>query len=365
MSIVIGMIIVILIAIIAILILFNWKIHKEISSLKNINQKIKGLNILQDFMSTVGEDSSVEDKIKKINTILIEEYDIKYSTIVEFDGTEYVIKASNVDEKHWQNLRSLQNEDIFKDSIATATSKYITVNEEEERLPYQKSEFGRAKAAMFFPLYIDNVYIGYWIIESGIPHAFDNIDTTILEVIKENILSVFKAVNYQNIVESLPREDLYSALQTGEYLYGEGRKKIDKHTISTIAMFRISNIEKINENAGREYGNKIITEICRYIKENLSEEYIFVRYMGPKFVIAFSGVDVEPVSNFIIDLKKNAEKIKINKSRDDEEVIGHIKAKLNFVLSKYYKGTAIEQLLKKLEEYLDDAPQDESDINII
>ena len=212
-------IIVVLIAVIIILTMFNFKIHKQLQNFQNINQKINGLNVLQDFMSTVGDTMSVDQKIKKINDILIEEYDIKYSTIVEFNGTEYVIKASNVEEKHWDNLRSLHNEEIFKDSIATATPKYITVDREEERLPYQKSEFARAKAAMFFPLYIDNVYIGYWIIESGIPHAFDEIDTTILEVVKDNILSVFKIVNYQNIVESLPRDDYYSALKTGEYLF--------------------------------------------------------------------------------------------------------------------------------------------------
>jgi GGDEF domain-containing protein len=355
------MIIVVLIAIIAVLILFNWKIHKEINSLKNINQKIKGLNVLQDFMSTVGENISVEEKIKKINNILIEEYDIKYSTIVEFDGTEYVIKASNVEEKHWDNLRSLQNEEIFKDSISTAIPKYITVNDENERLPYQKSEFGRAKSAMFFPLYIDNVYIGYWIIESGFPHAFDDIDTTILEVVKDNILSVFNAVNYQNIIESMPRDDLYSSLKTGEYLYNDARKLIDKHSISTICMFRIANIEEINEKISRNAGNNVITLMCEYIKKNLSPDYIFVRYMGPKFVIAFSGVDVEPVSKFLIDLKKNVEKQKII----DEKTGVRIKVKLNFVLSRYYKGTALEQLLKKLEEYLDNTEHDESDINII
>ena len=39
--------------------------------------------------------------------------------------------------------------------------------------------------------------------------------------------------------------------------------------------------------------------------------------------------------------------------------------KLNFVLTTYYKGTALEAVLKKLEEYLDAAPVSESDINRI
>lgn len=366
MIIIIG-IIVVLIAIIIILTMFNFKIHREVNNFKNINQKINGLNVLQDFMSTAGETMSVDEKIKKINDILIEEYDIKYSTIVEFNGTEYVIKASNVDEKHWENLKGLHNEEIFRDSINTATPKYITVNKEEERLPYQKSEFGRAKAAMFFPLYIDNVYIGYWIIESGIPHAFDDVDTTILEVVKDNILSVFKIVNYQNIVESLPRDDYYSALKTGEYLFNDGRKQIDKFTTSTICMFRVANLEEINKKFNRETGNQAIISMSDYIKENLSKDYVFVRYMGPKFVIAFSGVEINAVTKFILDLKKRVEKLEIEKvekdSTHDKKKIAKIK--LNIVLTTYYKGTAIEKLLKKMEEYLDNAPENESDINKI
>lgn len=367
MTIVIIGIIVVLIAVIIILTMFNFKIHKQLQNFKNINQKINGLNVLQDFMSTVGDTMSVDQKIKKINDILIEEYDIKYSTIVEFNGTEYVIKASNVDEKHWDNLRSLHNEEIFKDSIATATPKYITVDKEEERLPYQKSEFARAKAAMFFPLFIDNVYIGYWIIESGIPHAFDEIDTTILEVVKDNILSVFKIVNYQNIVESLPRDDYYSALKTGEYLFNDGRKVIDKFTTSTMCMFRIANLEKINKEFGRETGNQVIIDMCDYIKENLAKEYIFVRYMGPKFVIAFSGVEIGGVTKFIKDLKKYVEKLEVNKIIDDdkEDESQKAKIKLNIVLTTYYKGTALEKLLKKMEEYIDNAPENENDINKI
>lgn len=365
-------VIILLVAIIIMLILFNIKIHKEVDNYKNINQKINGLNVLQDFMSTAGDSMSVDEKIKKINEILVQEYDIKYSTIVEFNGTEYIVKASNVDKKHWDNLRNLHNEDIFRDSITTATPKYITVDQESERLPYQKSEFGRAKAAMFFPFYIDNVYIGYWIIESGIPHAFDDIDTTILEVVKDNILSVFKIVNYQNVLQSLTRDDYYSALKTGEYLYNEGREVLDKYTSSTICMLIISNLEQINKEFSRETGNQAIIDMCDYIKENLSDEYIFVRYNGPKFVIAFSGAEVDGVTRFVLDMKSSIENLEIElidakKSKDAEKKKQKrvAKIKTNIVLATYYKGTALEKILKREEEYLTNAPLTESDVNSI
>lgn len=395
-------VVVALIAVVVFLIIYNISIHKKIQNYRNINQKINNLSVVQEFMSTIGETSSVDDKIKKINDILIEKYEIKYSTIVVFNGAEYEVKASNVDKKHWDALRSLQDVDMFKDSIAQATPKYVTVNNDQERLPYQESEFGRAKSAIFFPLYIDNVYIGYWIIESGTPHDFDNVDITVLEVIKDNIVSVLKTVVHQKTLESIVREDQFSGLPSEEYLYGEGKKVIDQYTTSTICMFKIINLEQINHKYCRELGNKVIMQISDYIKGNISDEYIFVRYMGPKFVIAFSGVEINGVVEFLNDLKEKVETTKIslddeeapftqetpgqfdrqaeqsnqNKSngqnqngkdeeQEENEDVMSAYPKLNFTVSTYYKGTGLEEVLKKQEEYLDTCDANESDITNI
>ena len=360
-------VVIILIVVIIGLIIYNLRIHKKIQTFKNINQKITNLSVVQDFMTAIGETTSVDDKIKKINDILIEKYEIKYSTIVVFDGAEYVVKASNVDQRHWESLRSLQDVDMFKDSIATATPKYVTVNNDSERLPYQKMEFGRAKSAIFFPLYIDNVYIGYWIIESGVAHDFDNVDTTVLEVIKDNIVSVLKTVTHQKTLESIVRKDLYSGLYSEEYLYGEGRKIIDQYTTSAICMFRITNLEEINKKYSRELGNKVITEVCQKVEENISNTYVFVRYMGPKFVIVFSGVDTESVVDFLNDLKNSIENMDISLRDENGDIIEEqtTKVTLNIALSTYYKGTGLEEILKKLEEYIDNADKNESDITNI
>ena len=123
-------IVLLLVAIIIGLMFYNMSIHKKIDSFKNINQQITSLNVLQDFMDTISETSSVDDKLKKINDILIEKYGIKYSTIVVYNGAEFVIRASNVAEKHWETLKNLQSEPVFADSIETGIPKYITVEKE-------------------------------------------------------------------------------------------------------------------------------------------------------------------------------------------------------------------------------------------
>ena len=361
-------IIILLVVIIVFLMLYNMSVHKKIDTFSNLNQKIVSLNVLQEFMDTISEEKTADEKIAKINEILIEKYDIKYSTIVVYNGAEYKIKATNVEEKHWETLRNLHTEEIFKEAIETATPKYITVDKEGERLPYQKMEFGRAKSAMFFPLYIDNIYIGYWIIESGKPHDFDNIDTTILEVVKNNIISVIKTLEKQDVIENIVRDDEFTGLKSEEYLYGEGKRKLDQYDVSTICMFKITNLVEINETLGRHTGNQVVAKISDVVRQNIVPDYIFVRYMGPKFVIAFSGIDTDGINWFISDIKSKLEELQIEQVEEDikdDEEAKIANPKINIAITTYYKGTALEGTTKKLEEYIDSARKEENQINYI
>lgn len=356
-------VIVVLVVVVICLIIYNLSIYKKVKGLSNTHEKIANLRVLQDFMDTIGKDTSAENKIKIINDILIEKYSIKYSTIVVFNGAEYVMKASNVDERQWETMTNLHTDSIFQDSIKNATPKYVTVNNSNEKLSYQKIDMTRAKSAMFFPLYIDNIYIGYWIIESDIAHAFDRMDTGILEVIRENIISVLKTISYQNTIENIYRVDKFTGLNSAEYLYGKGKQTIDKYGKSTICMFIINNIEEINEKYGRKIGTKLIVQVANTVKSSISSEYVFVRYMGPKFAIAFSGAEIEETVEFVSKIKNDIENIQIVLENGKNKI--QIEPITNFVVGTYYKGTGIEEVTKKLEEYLDNCDKSECGINCI
>ena len=137
---------------------------------------------------------------------------------------------------------------------------------------------------------------------------------------------------------------------------------------------------EINKKYCRELGNKVITEISRAVQEDLSSEYVFVRYMGPKFVIAFSGVETNSVADYLNEMKDKIESMKIQLTQEEMQELnldvarrnksmqekGEVAVpRINIVISSYYKGTALEEVLKKLEEYLDNAPINESDITNI
>ena len=103
--------------------------------------------------------------------------------------------------------------------------------------------------------------------------------------------------------------------------------------------------------------------------------------MGPKFVIVFSGVTTDSVIDFITNIKSNAEQMNIsleenfqtvdlddegkNEKNSKKKKIQQVNAKLNFVITTYYKGTGMEEVLKKLEQYLDSCDKNEHSITTI
>ena len=145
-------------------------------------------------------------------------------------------------------------------------------------------------------------------------------------------------------------------------------------------MFRIANIEEVNK-ISRELGNALITEVSKHIRKNIIDSYIFVRYMGPKFVIVFSGVNSESAEDFVNDLKESTENLKIRLKSENytvEELKQNKRIKpnrrirnaevsptLNFVISMYYKGTGMETVLKKLEDYIDESDLSTNEVSNI
>ena len=87
--------------------------------------------------------------------------------------------------------------------------------------------------------------------------------------------------------------------------------------------------------------------------------------MGPKFAIVFSGIEKKAVADFMQQIKEQVEKLEIEpvdvEFEDAEDVLA--KPKINVIISTYYKGTALEGVLKKEEEYLDNANQNENKIS--
>lgn len=390
--------VIILIFIVLLLILYNLYVKQNFKTVEKSKKRLDDLSVLNDLVKIVGNLQPVNEKLNNINDTLIKKFSIDYSSIVIFDGKEFIAKASNLDKKNIKTIENIHTNNIFAESIQSKEAKYLTVENPMDNLPYLKEERSRSKTAIFFPLYIETVFVGFWLIESRTPKGFNDMDMQIMMEVKSRILDIIRTMQFQASIENMVKDDLFSELKTYESLLSEGKIKLEKHNESSVIMYRISNIEKLNNEFSREAGNVTITNVTKAIQktlDGLGEEYIFVRYSGPKFAIAFPGMSVDNIVEILKSIHKSGESATImesevsnkqieetesfddlvdltetnieeskTKKKKDKKEDKAVQPRLNIVAAKYYRGTALEVLTKELEDFLEERDK-ESSITII
>ena len=398
--------IIILIIIVLLLILYNLYVKRNFKTVEKSRKRLDDLSVLNELVKITASLKPVNDKLVNINNILIEKFNIDYSSIIIFDGKRFVAKATNLDKKNIASIEKVYSHPIFADAIQTKEAKYITVENPTDNLEYLTEEKERVKTAIFYPLYIDSVFVGFWLIESKRIQAFKDLDMQIMVEIKSRLLDIIRTMSFQSSMENMVKQDLFSSLKTYEYLLTEGKLRLEKYDESTIIMYRISNLEQINEEFSRQAGNMTITNVTEAVNKVLHEtkqNNIFVRYSGPRFAIAFPGIIPENL-NIMESIKKAAESTYImqseaeqarideiedidilteetledktskskktskekdkSKEKDEKEENKKIVPKLNIVAAKYYRGVGLEILTKELEDFLEEL-EEESSITIL
>lgn len=356
MPIIIMIIIAIEVTIIIFLLGYNVHTNRNLEQAKKSKKSFSRILALRDIMNISASSKSSKEKMEELNKVLIEKMDIDYSTIVYYNGLEYITKVTNISDIEISNMENdilyIQNLNIFKEAIDKREFKYITVDKQEEELPYLENRKNIIKSVIFYPMTSKGKYIGYWLIESKKVKAFENVDIQILENLKQAIRNTIEVLSYEEAIETMIRDDKFSELKTMEYLQTEGKMLLEQYNKPQIVMFRIDNLEEVNEEFSRNAGNVLITEVTKKIHSITRGDNIFVRYMGPKFII-------------ILDDKKDVEEnIKDNNTdgiiqkNDYMEVLKNIKENVeNIKLVQTDTGVFKKEyleMLKKAEDEEDD-----------
>lgn len=352
MPIIIMIIIAIEVTIIIFLLGYNVHTNRNLEQAKKSKKSFSRILALRDIMNISASSKSSKEKMEELNKVLIEKMDIDYSTIVYYNGLEYITKVTNISDIEIPNMEKdilyIQNLNIFKEAIDKREFKYITVDKQEEELPYLENRKNIIKSVIFYPMTSKGKYIGYWLIESKKVKAFENVDIQILENLKQAIRNTIEVLSYEEAIETMVRDDKFSELKTKEYLQTEGKMLLEQYNKPQIVMFRIDNLEEVNEEFSRNAGNVLITEVTKKIHSITRGDNIFVRYMGPKFII-------------ILDDKKNIEENNtddIIQKNNYMEVLKNIKENVeNIKLVQTDTGVFKKEyleMLKKAEDEEDD-----------
>lgn len=298
-------------------------------------------NTIQKMFDILGANIDTQKKINRLNNVIISAFKPKYSSIVLYDGKNHIMKATNVEECYVDVIKDVYKESIFSSCINKDTSKYI-ISKVNNIISYKSALERGIKSVMFSPIFYDDVYLGFWIIEDDKGNAFDNILENDLKKFKYNLGLFIENIQMQSTMEIADNTDVLTGYYNKVYLYSNSREILTRSETNSITLIELKNIPEINEKFGRNIGNTLILKMCNAIKDIVSKESILIRYTGLRFLIITPNSNAQiaqPIIERILQIIKN-----INEYVEDVEV--SLESKI--LIHTLYKQNNIEKEVQKM-----------------
>ena len=339
-------VIVLLVVALVFFIFKNLSNQKKIDYYKMISSNITTMSVIQKMFEILGTNMLASKKIEELNKVILDTYSPRYSTISIFDGNGYEAKASNVEEEYLDCIINVAEDNDFKQNVAKNVSKYITTTV-DKTLNYQSASERKIRSAMFCPIYYNNTYLGFWLIEDEADNAFDSISKDEIAKLKSNLGIFIDNVEFQDTIEIADSKDKQTQFFNSLYLYSNVRNELAKYDSSVITAISIDNIPEINEKYGRSTGNEILTKVVNIMKETVSKDDILVRYSGIKLLIIIPNCSVEQKQE---EMERILTRFKtISLDRGGENVIPNIK----IIMHTFRKQNNIEKEIQKMTRAID------------
>lgn len=339
--------VIILLIVIVFLMIILLKMNKDIKYYKIVSKNLSAMRVIQSMFEIMGATIPSESKVKELNKVIIDTYSPKYSTIVTFDGNNYHVEATNIEVDFGDALATLAEANEFRGNVQKNVSKYITTSA-DKTLGYKTAVERNVKSCMFSPIYHNNTYLGYWIIEDEVENAFDSMSKNEVAKLKNNMGVFLENTLYQNMIEAAENTDKQTGFYNTIFLYSKAKKKVADHENNTLVFIQFRNLADINSTYSRDVGNKMLSKAVSAMKELMGNETMGVRYSGAKFAIIFPNSTAETVHS-------NIERMlaKIKSDAIEKVDTSFVTLDIQIVMSTFKKQNNLEKEVQRMVDYVE------------
>jgi diguanylate cyclase (GGDEF)-like protein len=299
-------------------------LYRQVKHYKNLYKKMSYINITEKMFEIMASHENTIDKFEELNKSILKAYNPKYSTIVIYDGYKCINKATNVEKEYIGSIEKIskQREFITKKGV----SKYITISE-DKTLVYTSAVERKIRSVLYSPIYHNNTYLGFWLLEDTKPSSFDNISKEELGKIKNNMAVFIENVQFQNTLEIAENTDIPTGYYNNMYMYANSRQILADYDTSCITLIFLKNISDINEKYGINVGNSLLIKIANIIKEMLPKESLYIRYSGRRLLVITpdkNSENIHPLCEKLLSrLKKEVSYVGKEKISADIQILLH------------------------------------------
>lgn len=309
----------------------NIKLEKNIDSLSNIIEISKYINTF--FCS--------DELMSMINDMIIGILGVTYSTIFLVEDEDLRIKATNVKEE----------------DINFTSTQLININNGEEFLinsekPLKRNETSKMDihSIMGSPIKLRDKFIGYIVVEHNLYKFLDDEMKIFLRSIANQIaIAIENSLLYKEL-EKINQRDPLLGIYNRKYFFEFLEKNVIKKSDNkfAIVMIDVDDFKKINDTYGHQFGDKILINAARIIKNCIDSKDVFARYGGEEFILYIAEFTTEDsVYNKIEIIRRTLEESKVSFRGQNRSVTA------SFGISFFpLNGTDIDDLINKADDLL-------------
>ena len=309
----------------------NIKLEKEINELSNI---IEINNYVNSFLSK-------ENLIDIINEMIIRILKVCKSTILLKEKGNFVVKATNINEKNIDLT-------IEEENYLNIGNSYI-INSEKPLRIYDKHNL-KIKSVVGVPIKIRDVVTGFVIVEHSKYNFMNSDNERILKLIANQVaIPIENYLLYKGMEEKAKMDQLLSIYNRKYFFYLlENINKENPNKSYAIVMVDLDDFKKFNDKYGHQVGDEILIETSEVIKSMLDEEDIIARYGGEEIIIYINNVrSIEYTYNKIEAIRLRVENNKIIKDGIEISVTA------SFGIGYYPKdGKNINEVIQVADKFL-------------
>lgn len=328
------LILLLLISIMINIVLISIVLKKKIN-----NQSYNDNTILKEILDKVStnELNFIDSSAINIIDVLKKHYSIDYCTILIKNKDKLNLIASDVDE-------------MYQEEIVNHCIQLMGGNKGRAIINTGKGAFleydSAAKRAIKYSYFIPLGNIGALFIENFNHYVNNGFEVEFFNVVAKNIGIILQNCIYQDTISSLAMKDNLTKMYNRNYMYKHINALTRENKSLVIAIMDIDHFKNVNDTHGHDFGDLVLKECSKFIKDSLEQGDEIYRWGGEEFIMSFCDQDINYVINKINSIREGLSRHIISDGNTK------IKITASFGVASYDQHITLDESIKKADKGL-------------
>lgn len=271
------------------------RLRKELKTasdrIKKMEEKVSHLQIIYDITSKINSIIEAEDILDFVVKMIGEKLKVEKLAVLlkNENGDLLEVKALYGFPKNLRNMKFAPTEGISGLVFSTGEYIYVPDTARDRRYLHWKGEFVEYGSFLSIPIKFGGEIMGVLNFNKSGVASFSDEEIELLKRVADQLAIAIKNSNLLKQIKSMYGKDNLTGLLNRTRMMEEVQKVISMGQNFSFVLFDIDDFRDINLKYGYSFGDKVLVEVARILKEEFRRLDVISRFGGDEFAILISG----------------------------------------------------------------------------